>query len=299
MWGLLSLFVAVSAAYTPLLAIAGVVLAALSRRVVLSIAALLVLTATLAVQVNWYSVSRPVDVGPHTDIRVLSSNLRKGRADAASFVRLAKDNADVITVSELTPEAAQRFSRAGLEKTFPYFLLYPVPGTGGIGMWSRFPIVDAIPKKHRYPGFITARLQIPGVRLNPLVTSLHITSPLTRWGLAFNEWQIGISGTKARLDALAKAAGPAAVIVAGDFNSTPDMRQFRDLLTNGYRDAVDQTGAGFGPTFPSRSWHPPVITIDHVLTRQAAASAIRTVYIRGSDHRAVLATVQVPLDPGP
>lgn len=298
-WGLLSLFVAVSAAYIPLLAVAGVLLAVLSRRIVLSIAAVLVLTATLAVQVPWYFVARPVDVGPHTDVRVLSSNLRKGRAEASSFVRFATQNADVIAVSELTPDAAQRFSRAGLEKTFRYFLLYPVPGTGGIGLWSRYPIVDAIPAKRRYPGFITARLQIPGVRLNPLITSLHITSPLTRWGLAFNEWQIGISGAKARLDALAKAAGSAAVIVAGDFNSTPDMRQFRDLLTNGYRDAVEQTGGGFGPTFPSRSWHPPVITIDHVLTRQAAASAIRTVYIRGSDHRAVLATVQVPLDPGP
>ena len=72
------------------------------------------------------------------------------------------------------------------------------------------------------------------------------------------------------MDDFADAAGPAAVIVAGDFNSTPDMRQFRDLLTNGYRDAVEQTGAGFAPTFPSRTWHPPLITIDHVLTRQAA-----------------------------
>jgi endonuclease/exonuclease/phosphatase (EEP) superfamily protein YafD len=34
-----------------------------------------------------------------------------------------------------------------------------------------------------------------------------------------------------------------------------------------------------------------------VLTRQAAATSIRTVYVRGSDHRALLATVGVPLDP--
>lgn len=98
---------------------------------------------------------------------------------------------------------------------------------------------------------------------------------------------------------LAETAGQGAVIVAGDFNSTPDMRQFRDLLTNGYRDAVEQTGAGFAPTFPSNKWFPPVLVIDHVLTRNAAASSIQTVDIPGSDHRALLATVHVPLDPEP
>jgi endonuclease/exonuclease/phosphatase (EEP) superfamily protein YafD len=99
------------------------------------------------------------------------------------------------------------------------------------------------------------------------------------------------------VDDFAETAGPAAVIVAGDFNRTPDMRQFRDLLTNGFGDAVEQTGAGFGPTFPSRTWHPPLITIDHMLTRRATATAIRTVYIGGFDHRALLATLAVPVDP--
>jgi endonuclease/exonuclease/phosphatase (EEP) superfamily protein YafD len=99
------------------------------------------------------------------------------------------------------------------------------------------------------------------------------------------------------MSAFAVATDPGAVIVAGDFNSTPDERQFRDLMTNGYRDAVEQTGAGFAPTFPSRTWHPPLLTIDHVITRNAAAESIKTVYIPGSDHRALLATIQVPLDP--
>jgi endonuclease/exonuclease/phosphatase (EEP) superfamily protein YafD len=84
----------------------------------------------------------------------------------------------------------------------------------------------------------------------------------------------------------ADPAGPGSVIVAADFIITPDMRRFRDLLTNGYRDAVEQTGAGFAPTFPTHSWYPPLIAIDHVLTRHAAAWPIRTIVVRGSDHRA-------------
>jgi endonuclease/exonuclease/phosphatase (EEP) superfamily protein YafD len=129
------------------------------------------------------------------------------------------------------------------------------------------------------------------------LAGVHVTSPLANYGRSFDNWRNGIDALSGQMREFGRSTGPAAAIVAGDFNSTPDMRQFRDLLTDGYRDAVQQTGAGFAPTFPSRWWHPPLITIDHVLTRNAAATSIRTVFIPGSDHRAVLATVAIPLDP--
>ncbi len=75
------------------------------------------------------------------------------------------------------------------------------------------------------------------------------------------------------------------------------MKQFRDLLTTGYRDAVNQTGAGFMPTYSPHPWIPPVIAIDHVLTRNSAVQSIHSVDVPGSDHRALLATVAIPLDP--
>ncbi|WP_425294985.1 hypothetical protein [Mycolicibacterium vanbaalenii] len=47
------------------------------------------------------------------------------------------------------------------------------------------------------------------------------------------------------MENLAAEAGNGAVIVAGDFNSTPDMHQFRQLLTNGYRRGrADRLRAG-------------------------------------------------------
>ena len=104
-----------------------------------------------------------------------------------------------------------------------------------------------------------------------------------------------MAGAKAQLDNFAREAGPAAVIIGGDYNSTPDMRQFRQLLTNGYRDAVEQLGAGYAPTFRANADIPPLITIDHILTRNAAAKSIKTVTVEGSDHRALLATIAVPL----
>ena len=289
------LVVAVGSPYVPLAALAAVAVSVAYRRILLSIIAVVVLAVTVAVQVPWYYFGSPADVGAHVDIRVLSSNLRKGRADAASFIELAKASADVITVSELTPEEVERFKQAGIAEAFPYSVLTPAPDAGGIGLYSRFPVATSPVGKQ--VTFAAVRLRVPGVRFDPLVASVHVISPVASDADSFGLWRTGITATKTKLDGFAEAAGPAAVIVAGDFNSTPDMRQFRDLLTNGYGDAVEQTGAGFGPTFPSRTWHPPWITIDHVLTRRATATSIRTIYISGSDHRALLATVAVPLDP--
>ena len=144
-----------------------------------------------------------------------------------------------------------------------------------------------------------AWIKVPQLEFEPLVASVHIMSPVAGDTNTVDDWRFGMAGAKAKLDNYATAAGPAAVIIGGDYNSTPDMRQFRDLLTDGYHDAVEQSGAGFAPTFKADSWIPPVITIDHVLTRNAVASTIRTVKIKGSDHRSLLATILLPIDAEP
>lgn len=293
---IVALLMAVGMPYVPLVALSVLVISLLGRRVVLSLAAVVVMTTALAVQLPWYYLGRPTEVAQHTDLRVLSSNLRKGRADPAFFVGLARENADVLTVSELTPEAVERFARAGIDDAFPYSVLLPGRGAAGVGLWSRFPL-RSVKAGAEYVAMVAADVDVPGVRFNPIVASVHTTSPLAAKSDSFDQWRRGIEDTKARLDSFAKMARTGAVIAAGDFNSTPDMRQFRDLLTGGYRDAVQQTAAGFAPTFPNSNWVPPVITIDHVLTRNAAASSIDTVRIPGSDHRALLATIEVPLDP--
>jgi endonuclease/exonuclease/phosphatase (EEP) superfamily protein YafD len=295
---LLGLVVSLGSPYSPIVALAGLLLAALSRRTFLAITAVLVLTATAAIQIPRYYFVRPT-ASQFADVRVLSSNLRLGQADPSSFVTLAKKNADVIAVSELTPKASVNFSRAGLDAAFPYSVLVPAPGAGGIGLWSRFPLDRVSPGRHRHFNIAAARIQLPGVRLHPLVTSVHVYSPVSDQRDSVDGWQISITDASEVLEDFAHVAGQAAVIVAGDFNSTPDMQQFRALLTNGYRDAADQTGAGFVPTFPADSWLPPALEIDHVLTRGATATSLTAVTIAGSDHRALLTTVRIPRIPQP
>jgi len=152
------LILSVGSTFVPVLALLGLVLALLSRRILLTLIAVFLVTATLATQVSWYYLGRAPEINPHKDVRVLSSNLRYGRADATAFVGLAKSSADVITVAELTPEAVTRFTEAGIDDTFPHSLLLPGPGAGGIGLWSRYPLTPLSASRHR-------GVQMPAARL--------------------------------------------------------------------------------------------------------------------------------------
>lgn len=290
------LVLAVGSTFVPLIALAGLVVAVLSRRVFLAVIGIFLVTATVAVQVSWYYFGHRPSVGRYAEIRVLSSNLRYGLADPVEFVTLATKNADVIAVSELTAESVDRYTEAGIRVQFPYALLGPGPGASGIGLWSRYPLTQVTAPRHNGVKIPAARLDVPGLQEKPLLASVHVFSPVAGDQNTVDDWRQGMAGAKAQLDNFAREAGPAAVIISGDYNSTPDMRQFRDLLTNGYADAVQQTGSGFAPTFKSDHWLPPLITIDHVLVRHAVTSSINTVTIKGSDHRSLLATIRVPVE---
>ena len=130
-------------------------------------------------------------------------------------------------MSELTGDETLRLSDAGLDEVFPYSVLIPARGTVGIGLWSRFPIDPASPPIQSHIAIVAGRIQIPGVLYDPVVVSLHITSPVTAEPGSFADGEAK-PPLQEKLNHSANIAGPAAVIVAGDFNSTPDMRQFRD-----------------------------------------------------------------------
>lgn len=288
------LVIAVGAPYVALVATLGVILAVLSRRVVLSLLAVIVLAATLEVQWRWYYVGDSVGpTGEHVELRLMSANLRYGRADAAEFVELARSSADVITVSELTPDAVRRMYAAGIGEEFEYSMLLPAPRASGNGIWSRFPLTALSPTKYWSGTMVAGRIALSGVSSDPIVASVHTTSPIA----SFTSWKNTMAATKSKMESLAVQAGSGAVLVAGDFNSTPDMSQFRKLLTNGYQDTVDELGSGFAPSFPSSERFPPLITIDHVLVHGATPASVRAVARAGTDHRAILATIKVPAEP--
>jgi endonuclease/exonuclease/phosphatase (EEP) superfamily protein YafD len=221
----------------------------------------------------------------------MSANLYQGMADPDPLVSSAQAQADVVAFQELTPQEADRLSSAGLDAKFPYRWLDARGEYRGVGMWSRFPI-DAPRRIGGYTNaFLTARIRVTGVSIDPTVVVAHLTGP---WPGPIDDWRREINRLPVTLSELGEQAGAGSVIVAADLNSTTDMRPFRALLRNGYRHAAEQSGAGIKLTFPAASRLPPFLAIDHILTRNCTATSLCTVKIPGSDHRGLVVTIAIP-----
>lgn len=285
--------VMLTAALSPYLLLFGlvaVVVLVLARSWILAMVAVVLTVATLSVEVPLYLRSG-VAHAEGVVVRVMTANLRNGLADPGHLVKSAEAQADVLAFQELTPREVDRLSAAGLDATFPYRWLEPRRGASGVGLWSRFPMYDARRVDGYTMAFVSARIRVTGTSLDPRVLVVHLPGP---WPQPIEDWRRDMDRLPATLDEVANGAGGDAVVVAGDLNSTMDMRPFRSLLRNGYRDAAEQSGAGIKPTFPADWWLPPFIAIDHVLTRGCITTSLRTMEIPGSDHRGLVATVVIP-----
>jgi len=284
------LFTAALSPYLMLCAGVSAVLLALAEHWILTIVAFGLTAATLAVHAPLYRGSHR-DRREGVDLRILTANLHEGKADPGPLVSSARERADVLAIQELTPHAADRLSAAGLDATFPHRWLDARNGAAGVGIWSRFPMHTTKRIGGYVMAFVSAQLRVPGVSKDPTVVVVHIPGP---WPWPIDDWRRDLRRLPQTLLEEAEVAGSGAVVAAGDLNSTNDMRPFRALLRNGYRDAAEQSGAGIVPTFPAGWRLPPFIAIDHVLTRSCTATSLCTITLPGSDHRGLVATVQIP-----
>jgi len=287
-----SLIVAAASPYLAVAAPVAMLLLMLGRRWILTLVAVALTVALMWVHVPRYLGSSGPDVAA-VDLRVLTANLGMGQADPAAFVALAGAAADVVAVQEMTQEAADGLAAAGMDTAFPHRVIVPAPMASGIGIWSRHPIVHS----GRVDGYalpmVGSRIRIPGVRVDTTVLSVHLAAP---WPMPIGAWQSDLALFPDTLREVGRSAGAGAVIVAGDFNATADMAPFRRLLDQGYGDAGPDAGAGLVRTYPGRGMRPPLLGIDHILTKNCYAASAATVVVPGADHRGLLATLRVPVD---
>ena len=243
--------------------------------------------ASVAVQLPWYTRRR---AEPGVVVRVVSANLRFGRADAEAVVQMARDHADILAVQELTPEKAELISAAGMGAVLPYQELRAREGAAGVGIWSRFPVRRGAEYDEFRMGLLTAQVQIPDATSEATVIAAHMSAPYPG---VLRTWREDLARLDTTLQKIgASADGP--LLLAADLNATPDNLEFRRLLRGGYRDAAEQAGAGLTRTYPSDvRLLPPVFAIDHILTRGCAAASVCTLPIPGTDHRALLAEITI------
>jgi endonuclease/exonuclease/phosphatase (EEP) superfamily protein YafD len=282
-------FIIGTIALTPYIAAAGLVLGVtglLMRRWIFGgIVMAVALIVAAAVAPRFVSHEQPQANGPR--LTVMSANLYVGRADAAAVVKLARDNnVDLLSMQELSPAMVADLEGAGINSVLPYRLLQPVRGGAGGGIASKYPLQQeeiADEATFQQPSAI---VDLPG-SVDPDILAVHVAPGVE------DQWS---ATWKRELDEL-----PAAVfnirprLLVGDFNATLDHPGMRDVLNRGYVDAGERRGAGLVPTWPAGLWPPPV-TIDHVLVdNRAAVDDYQVVDLPGSDHRAVLARIRLPL----
>ncbi|MCB2412965.1 endonuclease/exonuclease/phosphatase family protein [Demequina sp. TTPB684] len=254
------------------------VLAGLARSVTLTVATL----AVAALGVAWMAplyVASPAQ--GETVLTVATLNLEYGQADADAVVRLVEDRSvDVLAVQELTPGVAADLRAAGLEERMPHAVLAAEPGYTGTGLWSRLPLDNEEIVEELSSQAVAAQVSVSGRPLT--VFAIHPEAPALR---SHPRWSADMD----RLASILRDQN-GGVLVAGDFNTTRDHAAFRRLEDLGYHDAADQAGAGFLPTFPAGSTLPPLVAIDHVISRDAGlvAAAADTARVAGTDHLAFI-----------
>ena len=213
---------------------------------------------------------------PATRLTVLSWNLETGSKSAAtslSGILEAAPKPDLVALQELTTDVAAALDGdPTIRSRYPYRILEPRDGVGGMGLLSRHPLF--VGTYSTQPVVLRAELLLPdGSRVE--VLNAHPYPPdVTR---AFDVVPVGLD-TRGRDEDLAaiaatvgKADDPARVLVVGDLNTTPFEPGF-GTISAGLTDAHAAVGTGTGFTWrpaPLELLNVGMLRIDHVLTGDA------------------------------
>ena len=245
----------------------------------------------------WSPVPVAADPGS-TTLTVLTWNLEMGgRAASLTIQGITAVDADLVSLQELTPDVAAAIEAdPALRDRYPYRILVPDPGTGGMGLLAKRPLTGE------------------GLRGGPLIlwAGLHLDNGRIVQVLGVHPYPPGIRligalplalNTVRRDDDLAAIAAevaglsdPALALVAGDLNTTPTEPGL-DVLMGALTDAHAAVGIGPGPTWrfgPLEDLGLGLLRIDHVMTGAALTPVASTVDCTlPGDHCRLIVTLQV------
>lgn len=218
---------------------------------------------------------------------VLSSNLQHGRGDAAAIVEAVKTrDVDLLALVEVTHEAHAGLLDAGITALLPHATGRPRTDARAVMVFSRSPLrradAPALPSVG-YGAELTAVVTPSG---DVIAAVVHPVTPLpghtSRWHRELADLAAWAASVPAGVP----------VVLAGDFNATPDHPVLRRLGDAGFRNAHRDTGRrrpATWPRVPGLSRLTPIVQIDHVHVRDLDVVDAGTLVIPGSDHLAVWA----------
>ncbi|MFD4474507.1 endonuclease/exonuclease/phosphatase family protein [Streptomyces sp. NPDC058471] len=224
------------------------------------------------------------DGGAH-DVTAVQHNVSDVNADPAGTARTLRDSGpDLIALEELTPAALPVYER----ELAPEYAHRAVRGT--VGLWSKHPLTEVGAVDIRPEGIgdgwnrgVRATARTPWGDVAVYVAHLpSVRVQLHGFSTGRRDESAGLLGAALAAEKLEK------VILLGDFNGTVDDRGLDPVTTR-----VDSVGRDhFAFSWPAAF---PVSRIDHVMTRSATVTHVRTLPATGSDHLPVAAGIT--LDP--
>ena len=277
-------------------------LAVFSRRMLVALLALVCLAANCWWQHPFFAPSRPLAMAAASAVahstadtddqyaRVMTLNVYKGEADAQAIVDLVRnERVEVLALQETTSGFIERLKNAHIETYLPYSQVSTMDGAYGNGLWSATPLADPVDDAVNssasfMPGGTVA---FSGGQRRVRFVSVHTTSP---WQGDWRQW-------KRSLDELGlkRADEGTRYVFMGDFNATMDHASMREFLGTRFHDAAYGSGHGFAFTAPANLFAVPSLTaVDHVVVdSDIMAGQVQVKRISGSDHAALLATIDV------
>lgn len=247
------------------------------------------------------SEAGPANRGP--TLTAATYNVIASQSDPVRVVDVIGDlDADIAGLQELGPRHATRIDEV-LAARYPYRVLYPMLPVHGVGLLSRYPVIEHSVFRPFPDSMLHLRavLDVDGSRVTVYV--VHPSPPRdVLLPFTYNDARRNTEITILREDYLEAEHGP--LIVLGDFNmsdqSTP-YRQVDVLLTDAFREA----GHGLGFSFPDsqRSLFgglPLLLRIDYIWhSAHFSALDARVGHDSGtSDHRPVTAVLALSSESG-
>ena len=218
--------------------------------------------------------------------RIMTFNTKQGTADAGRIVEIVKnEHVEILALQEATWNLLDRLNKAGIADYLPYSVAAQQTwhDNGGVNvLYSAAPMENV--KQNLIPvessSVPAATIDFAGTKVR--FGSVHPFSPRPRNQGLWNR----------SLDSLAQLQRyDNLYVLMGDFNSTWDHASFRYLLGGRFLDSGEQAGEGLHMTYPAML---PVAEIDHIVhDKGVVVGDLETKYIPGSDHRALLATLEV------
>lgn len=204
---------------------------------------------------DWLSWSGVPPIGSAQTVRLVSWNLEAGSRPGTDYLGpLLDQDADIVALQELTPEAAAAIDGdAAIQQRWPYRLLMPEATVWGMGVLSRTPLSDPIPSAD--PVTLQVSTDVGGGRVVHLVNAHPERSPIDRVGPLNTPVGVQTAKRDARLDAIRRSiqrlldAG-AKVVAIGDFNVAPTEAGYR-RIADGLLDVHAVVGGG-----PGWTWRP-------------------------------------------